>query len=84
MGELQRTKGLGSAMSMGWSVSRGEQRTCLESYTRASHGIPDRAPEILTPTQDNPGKLWKWVLTGLVMLQKDLQKDSVGRCCVRM
>lgn len=72
MSELRRAEVLGSAMSMGWSVSRGEQRTCLESCVRANHGIPDRASEILTPTQDNPGKLWKWVLMRLVMLQKDL------------
>lgn len=66
MGELQRAEGLGSAMSMGWSVSRGEQRTCLESCARANHGIPDRASEILTPTQVSSGKLWKWVLMGLL------------------
>ena len=47
------------------------------------HGIPDRASEILTPKQDNPGKLWKWVFMRLVMLQKDLQKDSLGHCCAR-
>lgn len=55
----QGHRALGQGMSMGWIVSRGEQRTCLESYARTNHGIPDRASEVLTPTQDSPGKLWK-------------------------